>query len=151
MITTLIATALLAPDSAPVPMPELNLRDAKGQLWLKNELKKDRVYLVEFWATWCTTCRAMHPMIKDFVKSKQDEPFTYLAVSTDEDLGALRKWLKNEKPDYPVLMDPTYEAMNRWKVKEVPSFFMIKNSEIRWQKTGTLKLQDLENAYKNAS
>jgi cytochrome c biogenesis protein CcmG, thiol:disulfide interchange protein DsbE len=151
MITTLIATALLAQDSAPVPMPELNLRDAKGQLWLKNELKKDRVYLVEFWATWCTTCRAMHPMIKDFVKSKKDEPFTYLAVSTDEDLGALRKWLKNEKPDYPVLMDPTYEAMNRWKVKEVPSFFMIKNGEIRWQKTGTLKLQDLENAYKNAS
>lgn len=128
-------------------MPELNLRDTKGQIWLKKDLKKDHIYLVEFWATWCTTCRAMHPMIKDFVKSKKDAPFTYLAISTDENLSDLRTWLKAEKPGYPVLMDSSFEVMNRWKVKAVPTFFIVKNGEIKWQKTGTITREDLENAF----
>lgn len=151
MITTLISTLLLAQSQAPAAMPELNLRDTKGQLWLKQDLKKDHIYLVEFWATWCTSCRAMHPMINDFVKSKKDEPFTYLAISTDENLSDLRTWLKAEKPDYPVLMDPNFEAMSRWKVKAVPTFFMIKNGEIHWQKTGTIKPEELESAFKMTS
>lgn len=147
--TTLLASAILS-QQTPVTMPELDLRDTQGKTWKKADLKKDHVYLVEFWATWCTTCRAMHPMIKDFVKSKKDEPFTYLAVSTDETLSDLRDWLKAERPDYPVLMDSKFEAMTRWKVKAVPSFFMIKNGEIRWQKTGTIKLEDLEQSYAKA-
>lgn len=54
---------------------------------------------------------------------------------------------QNEKPECPVLMDPTYAATNRWKVKAVSSFFMIKNGEIRWNITGTIKLDNLENAH----
>lgn len=146
MITPLIS-AIVIMQSTPAQMPELNLRDTQGKTWKKADLKKDHVYLIEFWATWCTSCRAMHPMVKEFVKSKKGEPFTYLAISTDESLSDLRDWLKTEKPDYPVLMDPEFSAMSRWKVTAVPAFFLSKNGQIVWQKTGTIKQEDLEKAY----
>lgn len=142
------ALALLAQGqlATPATMPELGLKDLQGKTWRKEGLERDRVYLVEFWATWCTTCRAIHPEVQKFVKSQADAKFTYLAVSVDDDLGALRKWAKAEQPAYPVLMDPDFAAMGRWKVKEVPSLFFVLNGKVLWRHTGSLKSADLDSA-----
>lgn len=147
MLASFLATALIGQLSVPSTMPELELRDTQGKLWKKETLESGRVYLIEFWATWCSTCRAIAPEVKKFVATKEDAKFTYLAVSVDDDLAALRKWAKAEKPSYPVLLDPDFAAMGRWQVKEVPSFFLVKNGQVLWRHTGSLKSGDIESAY----
>lgn len=47
--------------------------------------EKGRVYLVEFWATWCGPCVANMPHLTKLQKKYRDQGLTVIAVSIDED------------------------------------------------------------------
>ncbi len=63
---------------------------------------KGSVVVFDFWATWCTPCRAQHPLyeqVKERFKGRND--VTFIAVATDEDRALVgpfldqQKWSKN--------------------------------------------------------
>jgi len=139
--TLLAITIVIQPIST---VPEFSLKDTKGKTWTVESLEKDRVYLVEFWATWCATCKEIAPMVDGFVKAHRGPKFEYLAISTDENMAPLKPWLKEHKPAFPVLLDPNFEAMNKFKVKALPTMFLIKNRTVLWQKTGKIERSDLD-------
>lgn len=130
--------------------PELDLKDTKGNVWTIAKLTKDKVYLVEFWATWCSTCKKIAPVIEEFVKTNRGDKLEYLSVSIDTDKSALIAYLKAKKPEWPVLLDPEFNAAERWKAMEVPRFAVVKNGNLVWVKTGEVKKQELESAYQAA-
>lgn len=73
-----ITTAALAQDGQPVslhigdPAPPLRLR-----AWLKGEpvrqFEKGRVYVLEFWATWCVPCKAAMPHLSALAEKYRDK------------------------------------------------------------------------------
>ncbi len=143
----MITATLLAITIATQPIstvPEFSLKDSKGKSWTAASLEKDRVYLIEFWATWCGTCKEIAPMVEQFVKENRGPKFEYLAISTDEDMTPLRAWLREKKPEYPVLLDPSFEAMSKFKVKALPTMFLVKNRQVLWQKTGKVERSELD-------
>lgn len=143
----MITATLLAITLATQPIstvPEFSLKDTKGKTWTIESLEKDRVYLIEFWATWCATCKEIAPMVDEYVKAHRGPKFEYLAISTDEDMAPLKSWLKEHKPAYPVLLDPNFEAMEKFKVKALPTMFLVKNKSVLWQKTGKIERAELD-------
>jgi thiol-disulfide isomerase/thioredoxin len=131
--------------------PEIGVMDTKGVSWKLNSLKKDTVYLVEFWATWCTTCKKIAPTVEAFVKTNRGEKFEFLAVSVDDDLAELRKELRAKKPEWPILMDPDFSMMNRWGVVGVPRLFFVRNGVILWEREGEVSAEDLRAAWSKIS
>jgi len=67
---------------------------------------KGSVVVFDFWATWCTPCRAQHPLyeqVKERFKNRQDVVF--VAVDTDEDRLLVAPFLDQQKWSKTVYFD----------------------------------------------
>jgi len=77
--------------------------------------------LVHFWASWCPICRAEQGSIDSLA-----EDFAVLTVATSSggkvEIG---RFLKENQLDFPVLLDENGDLARRWKVRGVPTSFVI--------------------------
>jgi thiol-disulfide isomerase/thioredoxin len=107
MALALTATAARAADELNVgdPAPKLEVKDfVKGDP--VKGLEPGKVYVVEFWATWCGPCRATIPHLTELQKKHKD--VTFIGVSAfEQDFGKVKPFVEEmgEKMEYRVAMD----------------------------------------------
>jgi thiol-disulfide isomerase/thioredoxin len=56
------------------PAPEFEYPDANGKIWKLSDLRGKVVYM-NFWATWCVTCKAEMPSKEALYEKMKDRPF----------------------------------------------------------------------------
>jgi len=89
------------------PAPELKVASwAKGKPVKLSEGKGKKVYVIEFWATWCPPCRASIPHLTELQKKFNSKNVVFVGVS-DELLDEVKPFVKEqgEKMDYNVAVD----------------------------------------------
>ena len=119
-------------ESGLTPAIDFILTDQYGNTHKLSDYKGKTVFL-NFWATWCSPCRAEMPDIQKLYESAETEGEDALVV-----LGVAAPNLENEKSEeeikafleengytYPVLMDTTGEAFMSYGVNAFPTTFMI--------------------------
>src|SRR4030042_273045 len=67
---------------------------------------KGKVVFLNFWATWCPPCVAEMPSIERLHRALAPEGLAALTASTDQDEGALRRFVSERGLTLPVLKDP---------------------------------------------
>ena len=90
-------------DSQPLTIgsraPQLEIEhwmsNGDGQLEETREFKKDKVYVVEFWATWCRPCIASMPHLSELQEKYSKNGLQIISVS-DEKLEIVEKFLKRK-------------------------------------------------------
>jgi thiol-disulfide isomerase/thioredoxin len=77
--------------------PELEFPNPAGENLKLSDITKDRVVLLDFWASWCGPCRRANPEVvalynkyKDAKFAKAKKGFTVVSVSLDQDKD---KWV----------------------------------------------------------
>lgn len=89
---------------------------------------KDKLVILNFWATWCTPCTIEMPSLEKLWRRYRDRGLVVVAVSVDR--GAPRMliepYLANLGLTFPVLLDPSMETANTWRVPGVPTTFVIR-------------------------
>ena len=136
------------PPVLPRPMPKFDLTDLAGKVWNEDVLQ-GKVVLIDFWATWCVPCREMKPIVDRVCKQFLDKGFEVLSVSIDEKRGELDKFLKKNKFDNPVLHDQK-QTWSNWRVRVVPTFFLVKEGQIVAQWSGKVTEKSLRDSVENA-
>lgn len=120
----------------PLPLPramaKFDLVDMGGKTW-NPEAFKEKVVLIDFWATWCGPCKQVKPLVAAL--AKKHKGLTVLSVSIDEKRSELDKFLKKESFDGPVLHD-SKQVWAGWRVKAIPAVFLVKNGQVVAQWTG---------------
>lgn len=82
--------------------PELKLRDLNGGT-LRLSDYKDKVVLLNFWATWCPPCRAEMPDLIKWQKEYGDRGLQVIGVTyPPTELKDVREFIRSIKVNYPI-------------------------------------------------
>lgn len=108
------------------PAPALRLADLDGKLHDLADLK-GKVVVVNFWATWCPPCRREMPSLERLNRRLRNRGLAVLAVDVGEDADTVFSFTGQLEPApaFPLLLDRDATAMQRWKVKGLPTTFVI--------------------------
>jgi thiol-disulfide isomerase/thioredoxin len=109
----------------PVSLEGLTL---DGKLVTLAELK-GKVVLIDFWATWCGPCLAEMPNILANWEKYHEAGFEVIAVSVDQDLDALRKFVSEQNLPWTVVADSHPNNQNsmaaRFGIQGIPAFILV--------------------------
>lgn len=106
------------------PAPDFELRDSTGKLWKLSDLK-GKVVFINFWATWCTTCKAEAPHKTTLFNVMQGKPFQMLGVLYRDSPGNLPSYVRQYNVMNPTLIDPDNSMAKLYGITGVPETFIL--------------------------
>lgn len=86
---------------------------------------RGKVVLVNFWATWCAPCVEEMPALARLREKLAPRGFEVLAVNQGEMPERVKEFMGRARLDLPVLMDRSKEASRAWKVRALPTTFLV--------------------------
>ena len=101
--------ALETPDGT-----ALALSDFRGQ-----------IVLVNFWATWCPSCKAEMGALETYYEGHKAEGFVIVAVNYKESATAVTDFIAKEALSFPVVLDTTGRITAKYGVTGIPTSFFI--------------------------
>ena len=138
MIFTGVLTGYGKKEEPASPPPAAKLGQAAvsldGLTYVKGDpvtFAQGKVYVVEFWATWCAPCRSSIPHLTQIQKQFKNKGVTVIGVSSEEDLEKVKGFVteQNEKMDYTVAHDPKHTVsdgyMKAYKQRGIPAAFIV--------------------------
>jgi len=106
------------------PAPDFEYEDSTGKLWKLSDLK-GKVVFINFWATWCVTCKSEMPHKEVLYEMMKDEPFQMLGMLFRDDPANLADYYKTQKVSPPTLISPDNESAKIYGITGVPETFII--------------------------
>lgn len=118
------------------PAPKIDVKT-----WVKGTpvagFEKDKLYVVEFWATWCGPCKQSIPHLTELAKKNKD--VTFVGVSIWEDEKPVAPFVKEmgDKMDYNVAYGGNKDGMAQTWMQAagqngIPSAFIVKEGNVVW-------------------
>jgi len=105
---------------------------------------REKVLLVNIWATWCPPCREEMPSMQRLYQEIGDDGFEILAISVDAPFGEadafgreggdLRSYADSLGLSFTVLHDPSGRVQQRFQTTGVPESFVIDRDGVIYKK-----------------
>ena len=84
---------------------------------------KGRVVYVDFWASWCTPCRASFPFMADLV-AEYGEDLAIVAINVDESRPDADAFLETFETPFDIVYDATGELATAFNVPGMPTSYL---------------------------
>jgi peroxiredoxin len=120
------AMAELEADDQKREQADFTLSDLKGHAWNLKSLR-EKVILVNFWASWCPPCRKEMPDLESLYKQFHKHGLVILAIS-DEDASKVEPFIAAQGISYAVLLDPGRKVNTLFHVMGIPKTFIYDRS-----------------------
>lgn len=130
------------------PAPLFELVDSEGNMWRLSDLKGKVVFL-NFWATWCVTCKTEMPHKEILFQDMQGKPFQMLGILFRDNPAKLPDYYMKQPVSPPTLISENNEAAKLFGITGIPETFIIdKNGIVRekivgpreWDSPDTIKM-----------
>ncbi|HJU10416.1 MAG TPA: TlpA disulfide reductase family protein, partial [Candidatus Binataceae bacterium] len=120
--------------------PDFGLMELNGKSVTLHSLR-GKIVLLNFWATWCGSCRSEMPSLEHFYRQFHSySDFAVLTVSVDaRGKPAVTQFMASNQYDLPVLLDENNTTGSAYGVSGIPSTFVIgRDGKIIWNCVGAL-------------
>ncbi|MGA9567028.1 MAG: TlpA disulfide reductase family protein [Candidatus Korobacteraceae bacterium] len=106
------------------PAPDFTVTDIDGRKLNLSDFK-GKVVLLDFWATWCTPCRAEIPHFVEMQNKYGPQGLQVIGISMDDDAKPVREFYQQYKMNYPVAVGDDKLADQFGGVMGLPVNFLI--------------------------
>jgi glutathione peroxidase-family protein len=89
---------------------------------------KGKVFLLDFWASWCVPCRFSNKQLVKLYAKYKDKGFEILGVSLDDNKNAWKKAVNKDKISWLQINDNGgWDALSaiKWNINAIPASFLI--------------------------
>ena len=154
VLISVVVLVLLAACLAPAtqdesgPAPAFELKDLNGQVRTLSQFK-NKVLVLNFWATWCPPCRAEIPDFVATYNAYKDKGLAIIGISVDRIApAALAQFVKANNMTYPVAFNTQKIADDYQPGDYIPVTIVIdKKGNIRSRHVGAIDQEVLESLF----
>jgi thiol-disulfide isomerase/thioredoxin len=104
--------------------PDFALLDMAGKEVKLSDLISDKPLVLDFWASWCSSCRAEIPKVVELYNQYQDK-ITIIGINLDKSLADAQKYTQKNFIPYPNLFDEDGKVANLYGVLGIPHLIII--------------------------
>jgi peroxiredoxin len=89
---------------------------------------RDRLVILNFWATWCVPCTDEMPTLEGLWKTYAARGLVVLGVSIDRGAprALLEPYVRHLDLTFPILLDPDSKTATAWRVTGLPATFLVR-------------------------
>ncbi|THF83876.1 TlpA family protein disulfide reductase [Cohnella fermenti] len=145
------AAAAAGADMKPSPVPgslapAFELSSIDDSITYKVGGERDKVLIVNFWASWCGPCDLEAPDLQTIHEKYGDQVDLYAVNATKYDtVRGAKDFVKEKEIDFPVMMDKDGKVGDDYKVFSYPiSFIIDKQGVVRERIEGVQPLEKWE-------
>jgi len=132
------------PAQVNYPAPELALENVAGNTESLDDFR-DKVVLVNNWATWCPPCKAEMPTLVAFYNDHSQEGLMIIAIEAGESQDEVQKFVDQFQMPFHVWLDPDGDSATAFNNHNLPNSYVIdRNGAIRLTWTGQINREMLE-------
>lgn len=107
--------------------PEFSFPTPDGKKKLGPQDFKEKILVLDFWASWCGPCRAEIPHLKEAYKEYSTKGVAFFSVSIDKDDAAWRKAMKEENMPWAQAQAPKAgkDVMKQYQFSGIPYILVL--------------------------
>ncbi len=111
-----------------IPSFEVKGTDNKS---FKNEHLQSKVTVINFWATWCQSCKVeIKEMVEKFKPLQEKNNFQLIFVSLDKEPESATRWFKENLSaevlkNNPLFFDPNFELADKISIETFPMTLIL--------------------------
>jgi len=111
------------------------LNDLNNKQQSFNELKGEKLTLIDFWATWCKPCNKAIPELNKIYTEFKNEGVNVIGINCDgpRSIAKVAPLCKTLQIEYPVLIDMNIQLMAELNLSAYPTLIIVNSSgKIVW-------------------
>jgi len=132
---------------------KLMMKDVSGHS-ISTEGWKNKVVVLDFWATWCASCREGLPSFVELSKSPEWKDIQFYAVSIDSSLDPVKDYIQENKIPASLVAHSAAElnTLEQFKLVSIPATIILNRGQLAYKDDKPLKfsLPDLKKEMKKA-
>jgi cytochrome c biogenesis protein CcmG, thiol:disulfide interchange protein DsbE len=135
---------IITPAQLSMNAPDLNLRDLDGNPVSLLDYR-DKVVLINNWATWCPPCRAEMPELEAYYQQQAGNDFKIVAIDAGEPEEIVRSFVQEYDLSFEIWLDPNSHTLSAFRNNALPSTYVVdREGIIRLAWSGAVNLKTLE-------
>lgn len=127
--------------------PDFDLTDVGTGQSVKLSALRGRPVWINFWATWCPSCKTELPRMQAKYSKYKDQGLVVVGVDEREDPGQVRDYIRENKYGWTFVVDQDGAVTNRYLVGGIPEHvFVGADGIVRVIQIGELSDESMEEA-----
>ncbi len=106
------------------------------------DIKGEKITVIDFWATWCKPCMKAIPKLSQLSSKYRSEGVQFIGINGDgpRNIAKVGPLTKALQIDYPILLDPDLTILQDLNVSSFPTLLILnEKNEVIWRHEGYIE------------
>lgn len=120
-----LLTSLNIMPSWAEPMKSFSLPSIDGGKTISSQNYKGKVMIVDFWASWCTPCKASFAAYNELLKKYGSKGLVIVGINIDNDKDKAKEFLAENPASFHIAADPEKKVATAYNLPTMPTAYII--------------------------